>query len=209
MAKEAVGVVPPPSFARFILWEILGIVGFLHILQYAPANESTPLYFLANAVIFLAAFPTLYFYNQLRIPIALKMLILPLQILLRLLLMVSCFFWIAYLLYGTGCLLGKASCFIAFRDYWMFLGPFFIFDYFFFIEHLWGLSRANFTFWSSLGLISDSVSGVVLGFYLGRILITKWGMFFGDDEIQALIRMVFVFLGVAIAVWFGNKTRKG
>ena len=91
MEKDMVMPAPSPSFARFIFWEILGIVGFLHILQYAPANESTPLYFLTNAVIFLAAFPALYFFNQLRIPPVLKILIQPLQILLRLVLMVSCF----------------------------------------------------------------------------------------------------------------------
>jgi hypothetical protein len=209
MVQETEAAAPQPSFARFILWEILGIVGFLHILMYAPANESTPLYFLANAVIFLVAYPVLYFFNQLRIPAVLKMMILPLQILLRLVLLVSCFFWIAYVLYGTGCLLGNASCYTVFRDYWMFLGPFYVFDYFFFIEHLWGLSRVNFTFWSSVGLLSDSVSGVVAGFYLGRILITKWGMFFGDDEIQALIRMALILLGMSLVVWFGNKTRKG
>lgn len=60
-------VISPP-FSRFILWEILGVVGFVHILQYGPANESTPLFFLANAVIFLAAYPTLYYYNQLKLP---------------------------------------------------------------------------------------------------------------------------------------------
>jgi hypothetical protein len=73
----------PPSFSRFILWEIIGIAGFLHILQYAPANDSTPLVFLANAVVFLAAYPVLYFYNQLKIPTFIKFLMYPLSIVFK------------------------------------------------------------------------------------------------------------------------------
>ena len=208
MTKDP-ALIQSPSFARFILWEILGIVGFLHILQYAPANDPTPLFFLANAVVFIALYPILYFYNQLRIPLVLKFIIYPLSVGLRLVLMVSAFLWITYVAYATGFFLGSASCFAVVKAYWMFMAPFFAMDYFFFFEHLWGLSRVNYTFWSSVGMISDSVSGVVGGFYLGRILITKWGMFLGDVEIQGLLWSVFILIGVAAVVWFGNKTRKG
>lgn len=58
-------------------------------------------------------------------------------------------------------------------------------------------------------MISDSVSGIVGGLYLGRTLITKWGMFLGGVEIQGLIWSIFILSGVAVVVWFGNKTRKG
>jgi hypothetical protein len=91
----------------------------------------------------------------------------------------------------------------------MLLGCFFVFDYFFFVEHLWGLSRVNYTFWGAVGMISDSISGVVGGFYLGRTLDTKWGMFFGDTETRGLIWIVLILVGIAAVVWFGNKTRKG
>ncbi len=198
-----------PSFARFILWEILGIVGFLQILQYAPANDPTPLFFLANAVVFIALYPILYFYGQLRIPMVLKFLISPLSGTLRVLLMVSSALWITYVLYATGYFLGQASAYLVVRHYWMFLAPFYALDYFFFFEHLWGLSRVNYTFWSSVGMISDSVSGVVGGFFLGRTLITKWGMFLGDVEIQGMAWALFILGGVAAVVWFGNQTRKG
>jgi hypothetical protein len=139
----------------------------------------------------------------------LKFLILPLSITLRIFLMISSGLWIAYILYATGLFLGDASCFMVVKHYWPFLAPFYVLDYFFFFEHLWGLSRVNFTFWSSVGMISDSVSGVVGGLYLGRTLVTKWGMFFGDAEVQGVIWSVFVLAGVAAVVWFGNKTRHG
>jgi hypothetical protein len=58
-------------------------------------------------------------------------------------------------------------------------------------------------------MISDSVSGVVGGFYLGRTLNTKWGMFFGDGDVRTLIWIIFILIGIAAVVWFGNKTRKG
>lgn len=209
VGKEAAVAAPPPSFARFILWEIVGIVGFLHILLYAPANDPTPLFFLVNAVVFLVAYPTLYFYTQMKMPVVLKFLVFPLGVALRVLLMATSFLWITYVLYASGLFLGAASCFIVVKTYWMFLAPFFVVDYFFFFEHLWGLSRVNFTFWSSLGMISDSVSGVVGGLYLGRTLITKWGMFLGDVEVQGLIWSIFILIGVSAVVWFGNKTRKG
>ncbi|HXL72430.1 MAG TPA: hypothetical protein VN963_02290, partial [bacterium] len=77
--KQDPNVTAPPSFPRFILWEIIGIAGFLHILQFAPANDSTPLFFLANAVVFVAAYPVLYFYEQLKIPVLIKFLISPLR----------------------------------------------------------------------------------------------------------------------------------
>lgn len=210
MPKEipTANVISPP-FSRFILWEILGVVGFVHILQYGPANESTPLFFLANAVVFLAAYPTLYYYNQLKLPTILKFLILPLSMTLRFLLMINCFIWVTYVLYATGFMLGDVSCFAVFKDYWMFLGPFFAMDYFFLVEHLWGLSKDNFTFWRSVGMISDATSGVVGGFVLGRILNTKWGMFFGMPDVRALIWIIFILIGVAAVEWFGNKTRKG
>ena len=57
-------------------------------------------------------------------------------------------------------------------------------------------------------MISDSVSGVVGGYLLGRTLNTKWGMFFGDENIRALIWIIFILIGVGAVVWFGNKTRK-
>jgi hypothetical protein len=198
-----------PSFARFILWEILGIVGFLHILQYAPANDPTPLCFLANAVGFMVLYPILYFYNRLKLPLVLKFLVSPLSLTLRSILMISGFFWVAYVLYATGYSLGLASGFVIFRRDYLFLGPFFVFDYFFFVEHLWGLSRANYSFWGAVGMISDSISGVVGGYYLGRTLDTKWGMFFGDPETRGLIWIIFILIGIGAVVWFGNKTRKG
>ncbi len=212
MNKEAAPAtgVQSPSFARFILWEILGIVGFLHILLYAPANDPTPLIFLANSVVFIVVYPIVYFYSQMKLPSVLKFLISPLSVTLRILLMGSSFLWITYILYATGFFLGQASCFMVVKNYWMILAPFYVIDYFFFFEHLWGLSRVNFTFWASVGMISDSVSGVVGGLYLGRTLITKWGSFLGDVEVQGLVWSIFILLsGVALVVWFGNKTRKG
>ena len=208
MGKDpSVGV--PPSFPRFILWETLGIIGFMHILEYAPANESTPLFFLANSAVFIALYPVLYFYNQLRLPPVLKFLILPLSIGLRVVLLASSYIWATYIFYATGFLVGDVSCYVLFKNNWMFLAPFFVMDYFWLLEHLWGLSRVNFTFWSSVGMISDSVSGAVGGFYLGRTLNTKWGMFFGEADTRALVWIIFVLIGVAAVVWFGNKTRKG
>lgn len=210
MAKETTDTqVTAPPFSRFILWEILGVVGFLHILQYAPANDVTPLYFLANAVVFVIVYPILYFYNQMNIPQVLRVLISPLSVVLRLVLMVSCYFWIAYILYATGCTLGFASCYAVFRDDFMYLAPFFVMDYLFFMEHLWGVGRVNVSFWRGVGMISDAVSGVVGGYYLGRTLNTKWGVFFGDDETRALIWVLFILIGIAAVVWFSNKTRQG
>ena len=208
MGKD-LGVGMAPSFPRFILWETLGIIGFLHILEYAPANESTPLFFLANSAVFIVLYPVLYFYNQLRLPPVLKFLILPLSVGLRVILLVSSYIWATYIFYATGFLVGDVSCYVIFKNEWMFLAPFFVMDYFWLLEHLWGLSRVNFTFWSSVGMISDSVSGIVGGFYLGRTLNTKWGMFFGDADTRALVWIIFVLIGVAAVVWFGNKTRKG
>ncbi len=212
MAKEtniASSMKQSPSFARFILWEILGVVGFLHILYYAPEKVSTPLLFLGNALVFAILYPVLYFYSQLKLPTVLKFLVMPLGITLRILLMASSFFWISYILYVAQLSLGLASCFQIVRDYWMFLVPFYVVDYFLFFEHLWGLSRMNFTFWASAGMISDLVSGAVLGYKLGQILVTKWGMFFGDPEVQGLIWSIFILTAVAAVVWFDNKTRKG
>lgn len=209
MTKEATSLPQPPLFSRFILWEILGLMGFLHILQYAPANDPTPLFFLANSIVFLIAYPVLYFFGQLKLPPFLGLVTSPLVIVLRLVLMICSSIWLAYLAYATGFFLGEASGFQVVKDYWMFLAPFYVMDYFFFLEHLWGIGASNFTFWASVGMISDSVSGVVGGFYLGRTLNTKWGMFFGDTEMRGLIWMIFILVGVAAVVWFGNKTRKG
>ena len=209
MTKETTAIFQPPPFSRFILWEILGIVGFLHILQYAPANDPTPLYFLGNSIVFILLYPVIYFYSQLKLPPVLKIIISPLSIFLRLVMMVSSFLWIVYVAYATGYLLGDVSLFLIFKNFWMFMTPFFMMDYFFFLEHLWGISTVNFTFWASVGMISDSVSGVVGGFYLGRILNTKWVMFFGDPNMRTLIWVIFILVGVGAVVWFGNKTRKG
>jgi hypothetical protein len=221
MAKETAvtHLSQSPSFARFILWEILGVMGFLHILFYAPAgNDPTPLFFLGNAVVFVALYPLLYFYSQLKLPVVLKFLISPLSITLRILLMASSFFWITYVLDAANLSfilnpanlsLDQASCFEVVKHYWMFLAPFYVVDYFFFFEHLWGLSRVNFTFWSSVGMISDSASGSMGGYLLGKTLIRKWGMQFGGPDVQGLIWSIFILCGVAAVVWFGNKTRHG
>lgn len=220
MGKEAAVVQPmeqKPIFARFILWEILGIVGFLYILFYGTPNDPTPLLFLGNALIFLAAYPALYYYKQIKMPLFLKFLLLPLEYSLRVILMANGFLWIIYLLYTTSfnltCTQGNLPlaihCFDVIKSDWMFLAPFFVMDYFFFFEHLWGLSRVNFTFWSSVGMISDSVSGVVGGLLLGRTLISKWGQFFGSQDVQGVLWMDFILIAVGAVVWFGNKTRKG
>lgn len=222
MAKETNGTPVPlnqsPSFARFILWEILGIVGFLHILVYGTPNEQAPLLFLANAVVFVATFPVLYYYKELKIPAVLKVLLLPMEYALRVILLVCGFLWITYILYAVPSLTltviqttgpGPIACFGVVKDFWMLLVPLYVVDYLFFLEHLWGLSRVNFTFWASLAMISDGVSGVVVGLFLGRTLITKWGMFLGPPVIQGVIWMNLILLGVSVVVWFGNKTRKG
>jgi hypothetical protein len=208
MTKENIPAAPP-LFSRFILWEILGIVGFLHILQYAPANDPTPLFFLTNAVVFAALYPVFYFYNQLKLPLVMRFLAFPLSVTLRILLMVSCGIWITYTLYATGFFLGQASCYLVVRDYWMFILPFYVFDYFFFLEHLLGLSDTQLNFWTSLGMISDAVSGVVGGYYLGRVLITKWGMFFGDFEVQTLLWIILILVSIVAVILFFKKTRKG
>lgn len=192
-----------------MLWEALGIMGFLHILFYAPANDPTPLFFLGNALVFVVLYPVLYFYSQMKLPVVLKFLIMPLGVALRILLMASSFLWITYILYAAGLFLGPASCFQVIKSYWAVLMPFYVMDYFLFLEHLWGLSRVNFTFWASAGMISDLVSGSVAGFKLGQIFVTKWGMFFGSMDIQGLIWSIFILTGVAVVVWFDNKTRKG
>lgn len=216
MPKET--ATPPlsqsPSFARFILWEILGAVGFLHILFYAPPSVSTPLFFLGNALIFVILYPILYFYSQVKLPTVLKFLIMPLGITLRVLLMASSFLWITYVLYVAQLSFGTAagttvSCFDVVNQYWEYLAPFYVVDYFLFFEHLWGLSKVNFTFWSSAGMISDLVSGSVLGFKLGQVFITKWGNIFGAPAVQGLIWSIFILTSVAVVVWFDNKTRRG
>jgi hypothetical protein len=219
MAKEAVtaSTVQSPSFARFILWEILGAMGFLHILFYGAARELTPLFFLGNALAFVILYPLLYFYSQLKIPVVLKFLISPVSVTLRILLMASSFLWITYVLDAAKLSFmldaatppAQASCFDVVKHYWMFLAPIYVVDYFFFFEHMWGLSRVNFTFWSSVGMISDSVSGSMGGYLLGRTLISKWGDIFGVPDIQGLIWSIFILVGVAAVVWFGNKTRHG
>jgi hypothetical protein len=132
-----------------------------------------------------------------------------LSIVLRIILMISCYVWITYIFYASGYLLGNVSCYAIFKDDYLFLAPFFVFDYFVLVEHLWGVSRSNFTFWASVGTLSDSVSGVVGGFCLCRILDTKWGMFFGDNDTRVLIWIISILIGAAAVVWFGNKTRKG
>lgn len=207
MGKDPI-VIVPPSFPRFILWETVGIVGFFHILLYGPPNDPTPLFFLANALVFTGLYPVLYFYNQMRVPVILKFLIRPLGYVLRLLLMISSFLWITYILYATGFSIGMISFFQVVKNDWMFLAPFFALDYFLFLEHMWGLSEFNFSFWSSLGMISDSVSGVVGGFIVGRILFTRWSFFQDEGEIQGVIWAILILAGIAAVVWFGNKTRR-
>ena len=64
--KTNTGATTPP-LSRFMLWQIVGIVGFLHILYYAPGNDPTPLVFLSNAVVFLVLYPVVYFYNRLTV----------------------------------------------------------------------------------------------------------------------------------------------
>ena len=100
MTKDP-ALIQSPSFARFILWEILGIVGF-----FISSNMPRPMIprpvTLANTVVFIALYPILYFYNQLRIPLVLKFIIYPLSMGLGLVLMVSAFLWITYVAYATG-----------------------------------------------------------------------------------------------------------
>lgn len=210
MGKEPLPVVeaPGPSFARFILWEIVGIVGFFHILLYAPANDPTPLYFLVNAIVFIGLYPAATFFHEFKFPAVLKLLVEPLHIVLRLLLLATGYIWCAYILYSTEVSLGSIPCFQIAREKWMFLVPLFALDYFFFLEHMWGLSRVNFRFWPSLGMISDSVSGVVGGYVTGHTLFVRWGLMPMGVESQALTRSLFILTGVAVVVWFGNKTRQ-
>ncbi len=208
MGKDPV-ISKPPSFARFILWEILGVVGFLHILYYGPANDPVPLIFLANAVIFVLTYPVVYFYQQLKMPVFLKFLISPLHAFLQVLLLISTYIWITDVLYATGYSLDHVYCYQVFADYYWAVFPLFMMNYFFFFQHLWGVSGHEHTFWSTAAILSDAVSGVVVGFGLGHTLDTKWGMFFGGNEVRVLVWVIFVFIGVGVVVWFNARTRKG
>src|ERR1700722_20288091 len=182
-------VIPPLS--RFLLWQIVGLVGFLHILYYAPAGDPTPLVFLCNAVVFLAVYPLLYFYYRLSVPAFFKVILSPLQAVLQVLLLITAYIW------------------TTFAPYYPVLFLLFVVDYIFFFQHLFGVSGHDHSFWSSAGILSDAVSGVVLGYGLGRALDTKGGPFFWGDPVRVMFWMMFILVGVAAVVWFNAKTRKG
>ena len=200
-------VVPPLS--RFMLWQIVGLVGFLHILYYAPAGDPTPLVFLCNAVIFLAVYPVLYFYYRFSIPAFLKILISPLQAGLQVFLLITTYIWVTYALYASHFTLDHVAVWEVFATYYPVLFLLFAVDYVFFFQHLFGVSGHEHNFWSSAGILSDAVSGVVLGYGLGRTLDIKWGIFFGSDPVRVVFWMMFILVGVAAVVWFNAKTRKG
>jgi hypothetical protein len=198
-----------PPLSRFLLWQIVGLVGFLHILYYAPAGDPTPLVFLCNAVVFLVIYPLLYFYYRFSAPAFLKILISPLQAVLQVFLLITTYIWSTYALYAAHFTLDHVGVWEVFATYYPVLFLFFVVDYIFFFQHLFGVSGHEHNFWSSAGILSDAVSGVVLGYGLGRTLDTKWGMFFGSDPIRVLVWMMFILVGVAAVVWFNAKTRKG
>ncbi|MGH7738750.1 MAG: hypothetical protein ACREL1_01270 [bacterium] len=200
-------VVPPIS--RFLLWQIVGLVGFLHILYYAPAGDPTPLVFLANAVVFLVMYPALYFYPRLTAPVFLKPLVSPLNAALQVILLLNTYIWVTYALYAAHLVLDHVSVWEVFASDYPLLLLLFAVDYIFFFRHLFGVSGHEHGFWSSAGILSDAVSGVVLGYGLGRTLDTKWGMFFGGNMERVMVWVIFILIGVAAVVWFNAKTRKG
>lgn len=200
-------IVPPIS--RFLLWQIVGLVGFLHILYYAPAGDPTPLVFLANAVVFLVIYPALYFYPRLTAPVFLKPLVSPLNAVLQVILLLNTYIWVTYTLYAAHLALDHVSVWEVFAGDYPLLLLLFAVDYVFFFRHLFGVSGHEHSFWSSAGILSDAVSGVVLGYGLGRTLDTKWGMFFGGNMERVMVWVVFILIGVAAVVWFNAKTRKG
>jgi hypothetical protein len=206
--KTNTGAATPP-LSRFMLWQIVGIVGFLHILYYAPGNDPTPLVFLSNAVVFLVLYPVVYFYNRLTVPAFFKMLISPLYAALQVILLMTTYIWITYALYATNYTLDHVSVWEDFANYYPVLFLLFVVDYVFFFRHLFGISGHEHSFWSSAGILSDAVSGVVAGYGLGKILDTKWGMFFGGNPTRVLFWLIFIMVGVAAVVWFNQKTRKG
>ena len=199
----------PGPLSRFLLWQIVGLVGFLHILYYAPADDPTPLVFLCNAVIFLLIYPVLYFYSRFAAPAFLKVLVPPLHAALQVLLLITTYIWTIYVLYASHFTLDHVAAWEVFATYYPLLFLLFVVDYVFFFQHLFGVSGHEHSFWSSAGILSDAVSGVVLGYGLGRTLDNKWGMFFGGDPQRVMIWMVFILVGVAAVVWFNTKTRKG
>lgn len=199
----------PPPLSRFMLWEIVGLVGFLHILYYAPAKDPVPLIFLGNAAIFLLIYPMTYFYEHITVPAFLKFLVSPVHAFLQVILLITTYIWITYVLYATQYPLDQVPVYDVFAGYYWVLFPMFMLVYFFFFLHLLGVGGERHSFWSSAAILSDGVSGVVLGYGLGKTLDTKWGMFFGGDPIRVLIWMLFLFIGTIVVVWFNARTRKG
>ncbi|HVM32161.1 MAG TPA: hypothetical protein VMU88_03440 [bacterium] len=199
----------PPPLSRFLLWQIVGLVGFLHILYYAPADDPTPLVFLCNAVVFLLVYPALYFYPRLSVPSFLKALVSPLHAALQVLLLIATYLWVVYALYASHFTLDHVAVWEVWSTYYPVLFLLFVLDYVLFFRHLFGVSGQEHSFWSSAGILSDAVSGVVLGYGLGRTLDNKWGMFFGGDPQRVMFWLAFILVGVAAVVWFNAKTRKG
>jgi hypothetical protein len=199
----------PPPLSRLMLWEIMGLVGFLHILYYAPAQDPVPLIFLCNGAIFLALYPVLYFYDHLLVPTFLKFMISPLHAFLQVVLLITTYIWTIYVLYAVQFQLNHVFVFEVFTNYYWVLFPVFMLVYFFFFLHMLGVGGENHSFWSSAAILSDGVSGVVLGYGLGKTLDTKWGMFFGSNPTRVLFWMLFLLIGVIVVVWFNARTRKG
>ncbi len=182
------------SLTRLLLWEGMGLLGFLHILRHPLADPLWALNYRYNALFFLAAYPLLYVYRWTMMGGCLGMILFPLSFVLSLGLGACAYIWVLYsLLFSASPYYHAAT-----RHGWV-LGPLFIaLVYFPLVEPLWGVSRK----YHSLGqwgrIFVFAAVGGFLGYLLGWAVQGKLHGLLASDNLVFLAWLTLIGAGTAL-----------
>jgi hypothetical protein len=194
-------------FVQVILWELLAAYGLFRLIQCGSGQDAWTFRFVYNACFFLVFYPCLAFWRFGGVPGLIKFILFPIGLLLRLGVMVSAYFWTAYifwsvqhmelvdLMFRRPVVIG----FLFFLIYWSFIGT------------LLGTKGQASSVWGLTRLTLFTVGSGLIGFLIGRgldlaLAARQWP---ADQRLWILVLSTLLF--ALVGSWVGkfrerNKT---
>ena len=186
--------------ARLLLFEGLAGAGLAHMLLYAPAGNPYTLYFLYNAAAFLVLYPVIYLYKWVRLPGLLHFLLMPLNIILHVLTLISTFIWAGYAVF-----IRYPEQFRVIADGSIILWFFWTILYLAWIRYLLATSRKYVPFGPLMVLTMIVAAGGLAGFWAGNWVVEHWGKQVGSPSVRFMLWVSCTLIGAAGAGFLAPK----
>jgi hypothetical protein len=189
---------------RLLFWEGLALAGYFHIRHHPFDDRVWGPVFSHNALFFLVAYPTLYFFRWILSDGCLSKIAWPVSFILSLALGASTYIWLAYLFFTV-----NSPYFHSMANHETALGILYALLYFPLVQPLLGVSRRYHSLGELFWILVYSALGGFIGYEAGWFLFRKAAWAQADKAHWFLMWFGLTLLSSAIGAWIAQGRRKG